>query len=164
MIVSFIVAVSENGVIGSDNQLPWRLPDDLKRFKRLTMGSPMIMGRKTYDSIGKPLPGRTTIVLTRSNDYQPEGVEVVHSLDDALKLARSLSAEEVFVIGGGEIFNQAMELAGRIYLTKVLTHIEGDTFFTIPNPDQWKETHREFHSADERHEYSFIFLDLERKS
>ncbi|GAB3173061.1 dihydrofolate reductase [Telluribacter humicola] len=164
MIVSFIVAVSENSVIGADNDLPWRLPDDLKRFKRLTMGSPMIMGRKTFESIGKPLPGRTTIILTRSEDYQVEGAEVVHSLEDALKLARSLKTEEVYVIGGGEIFNQAMPQAGRIYLTKVLTSIEGDTFFTIPDLENWQETYHEFHSADERHEYSFIFLDLERKN
>jgi dihydrofolate reductase len=124
----------------------------------------MIMGRKTFDSIGKALPGRTSIILTRSRTYQAEGAEVVHSLDEALALAKSLGKDEAFVIGGGEIFQQALPLADRIYLTQVHTSLEGDTFFEIPRPDQWQETYREYHPADDKHECSFIFLDLERKA
>jgi dihydrofolate reductase len=163
MLVSLIVAVSENGVIGGDNQLQWRLPDDLKRFKRLTMGHSMIMGRKTFESIGKPLPGRTSIILTRNTTYRVEGAQVVHSPEEALELARSLGAGEVFVIGGGDIYRQFMDRANRMYLTRVLTVVQGDTFFEIPSPDDWFERWREEHPADQSHAFPFIFIDLDHK-
>ncbi|MBB5285993.1 dihydrofolate reductase [Rhabdobacter roseus] len=163
MHISLLVAVAENGVIGRDNQLIWRLPDDLKQFKRLTLGHPMIMGRKTYESIGKPLPGRTSIVITRDIHYAAQDVEVVHSLEEALEAARRSGTDEVFVIGGGEVYRQALPLADRLYLTEVHGAFEGDTFFTIPDENQWAETFQEHHPADERHTNSFDFRYLERK-
>ncbi len=165
MILSLIVAAAENGVIGKDNQLLWRLPDDLKRFKQLTLGHPIIMGRKTYESIGKPLPGRTSIVITRSRGYAAEGVFVVDSLEKAVDMSREQEAEEAFVIGGGEIYRQALtkNLADKIYLTLVHTEIEGDTFFQIPNENDWTTVSQINHPADERHNYAFQFVDLTRK-
>ncbi|MCF2488259.1 dihydrofolate reductase [Dyadobacter sp. CY347] len=159
MLISIIVAVSENGVIGKDNQLLWRLPDDLKRFKQLTLGHPMIMGRKTFESIGKPLPGRTSIVITSQKDYDVEGVLVAHSLDEALDMARNAEESEAFVIGGGEIYKLAMPLADRLYVTEVETNIDGDTFFAITDPDAWKESERIGHEADERHKWKFAFVN-----
>lgn len=165
MEISLIVAAAENGVIGKDNQLLWRLPDDLKRFKHLTFGHPIIMGRKTYESIGKPLPGRTSIVITRSSGYEVEGVLVVDSLEKAIDMARQQEANEAFVIGGGEIYREALvkKLINKVYLTRVQTEIEGDTFFQIPNQDEWSITSQENHPADERHKYAFQFVDLTRK-
>lgn len=128
MLVSIIVAVAENGVIGKDNQLIWRLPDDLKRFKKLTTSHPIIMGRKTFDSIGKPLPGRTSIVVTRNQDFKMDGIVIVHSFEEALKEAGKLDTNEVFVIGGGELYKMALSVADRLYITEVKTTIEGDTF------------------------------------
>ncbi|GHB71989.1 dihydrofolate reductase [Persicitalea jodogahamensis] len=165
MKISLIVAAAENGVIGKENQLLWRLPDDLKRFKQLTLGHPIIMGRKTYESIGKPLPGRTSIVITRSPSYKAEGVLVVNSLELAIETARRQESEEAFVIGGGEIYREALgkNLAEKIYLTRVLANVDGDTFFKIPDEDDWTvESHTE-RVADERHEYAFQFVDLTRK-
>ena len=159
MQISIIVAVSENGVIGKDNQLLWRLPDDLKRFKQLTLNHPMIMGRKTFDSIGKPLPGRTSIVITRDPNFAFEGVVVVHSLEEALATARDLNVDEAFVIGGGEIYKKVQTLADKLYVTEVKTMIDGDTFFEIENPDAWTETERIVHEADERHKLKFEFVN-----
>jgi len=159
MQISIIVAVSENGVIGKDNQLLWRLPDDLKRFKQLTLNHPMIMGRKTFDSIGKPLPGRTSIVITRDESFAFEGVVVVHSLEEALATARDLNVDEAFVIGGGEIYKQVQTLADKLYVTEVKTMIDGDTFFEIENPAAWTETERIVHEADERHKLKFEFVN-----
>ena len=166
MKTSIIVAAAENGVIGKDNQLLWRLSDDLKRFKNLTMGHPIVMGRKTYESIGKPLPGRASIVVTRSADFRAEGVLVVHSLPEALEKARSLDADEAFIIGGGEIYREALarDLVDKIYLTRVQTILAGDTYFNIPNPADWETTRHEPRPADERHDYDFQFVDLTRKS
>ncbi len=165
MLVSIIVAAAKNGVIGKDNQLLWRLPDDLKRFKKLTMGCPIIMGRKTFESIGKPLPGRTTIIITRSSDYQVEGTLSAHSIEQALKLARESGAEEAFIIGGGEIYRDVLktDLAERIYLTEVHASPAGDTFFSISDPADWQTVAEAAHPADNRHEYSFQFVDLVRK-
>jgi len=159
MIVSILVAVSRNGVIGRDNQLLWRLPDDLKRFKQLTLGNPIIMGRKTFESIGKPLPGRTSIIITRKPDYTAKGTLVVHSLEEAIAIAQKHHSEEAFIIGGGEIYRQAQEkdLVHRLYLTRVLSDSEGDTFFEILDEEKWQLTSEEFHPADERHPVAFSF-------
>ena len=163
MLISIIVAVAENGAIGKDNQLLWRLPDDLKRFKALTLGHPIIMGRKTFDSIGKPLPGRTSIVITRNTDFQHEGVIVVHNIADALKEARKLNSEEAFIIGGGELYKLTQPIADKLYITEVETSIDGDTFFQIDNPDDWTETERTVHQADEKHFFAFNFVDYVKK-
>ncbi|MCF0053766.1 dihydrofolate reductase [Dyadobacter sp. LJ53] len=159
MLISIIVAVSENGAIGKDNQLLWRLPDDLKRFKQLTLGHPMIMGRKTFESIGKPLPGRTSIVITKQKDLSVEGILIAHSLEEALNIARGIEQSETFIVGGGEIYRQSMPMADRLYVTEVKTIINGDTFFEITNPDAWTETERIAHEADERHNLKFEFVN-----
>ena len=130
--ISIIAAASENNVIGNENKLLWHLPADLKFFKSTTSGHPMIMGRKTFESIGKPLPGRATIIITRQDDYKPDGVIVVHSLKEALKEAEKID-EEVFIVGGGEIYKQAMFLVDRIYLTRVFATYNGDTHFQSSN-------------------------------
>lgn len=162
MTISILVAVSENGVIGKNNQLLWRLPDDLKRFKNLTLSHPVIMGRKTFESIGKPLPGRTSIVVTRNPDFSYEGVIVTHSLEEALQKAAYLHADEAFIIGGGELYQQAQPFSDKLYITEVKTILEGDTYFNISKPSDWKETSRVFHAADERHDFPFEFTDYIR--
>lgn len=166
MIISILVAVAENGVIGLDNQLLWRLPDDLKRFKQLTLGHPIIMGRKTFESIGKPLPGRTSIVITRSPDYTLEGAVVVHSLEEAIAVATEHQSEEAFIIGGGEIYQQAQEkgMVSRLYMTRVHAEIEGDTFFKMLNESDWQRTDEVFHPADDRHPIAFSFNNYSIKS
>ena len=160
MRISIIVAVSKNGVIGRDNQLIWRLPNDLKQFKQLTMGHPMIMGRKTFESIGKPLPGRTSIVVSRNPAWQADGCATVNSLEAALGTARQTDTEEVFVIGGAEIYRLALPFTHKIYLTQVHAEVAGDAFFEIPNPEDWQETARIYHPADEKHDCSFDFVEL----
>lgn len=159
MLVSLVVAMDEAGVIGRDNGLPWRLPEDLKRFKALTMGKPILMGRKTFESIGKALPGRQNIVLTRSPSWRHDGVDTVHSLDEALALVSE--AEEVAVIGGEEIFKLALPVARRIYLTEVHARVEGDTVFPSFDRSKWQETERSEHRVDERHVYAMTFSTLE---
>ena len=166
MKIAFIVAVARNNVIGINNQLPWHLPEDLKYFKRITMGKPIIMGRATYDSIGKPLPGRPNIVITRNPDYQPAGVTVVHSLDEALKAAEKLmppGQDEAAIIGGEQIFAQAFPQTDRLYLTEVDAAPEGDTFFPTFDRQQWREIAREQHAACEKNPYPYSFVVLERK-
>jgi dihydrofolate reductase len=161
MKVSIIVAISENGVIGRDGGLPWRLSGDLRRFKELTMGHDMIMGRKTYESLARPLPGRTMIVLTRQPGYSAAaGVLVARDLDEALALAAA--DDEVFVIGGAEVYRQALPLAERIYLTLVHTKIQGDPRFPDFDRNQWRETQRTPHAADEKNEYDTTFCILDR--
>nr|WP_299242617.1 dihydrofolate reductase [uncultured Halomonas sp.] len=144
--VVMVAALTRNGVIGIDNQLPWHLPEDLKFFKRTTMGKPLIMGRKTFDSIGRPLPGRLNIVVTRDTSFAPEGVQVCHDLAKALSVAeqqaRNDDAKEIAVIGGGEIFTQAMPYTSRLYLTEIDTIVTGDTYFPPLNKDQWREVER----------------------
>jgi dihydrofolate reductase len=163
MIVSLIVAVSENGVIGYQGGIPWRLPADLKLFKQTTMGHTLIVGRKTYESIGRPLPGRRMMVLTRQQDYLAEGCQVVDGLPEALELAQLQGENEAFVAGGAQVYAQALPLADRIYWTQVHTEVEGDTFFPEFDRDEWEEQERMDFSADERHEYSFTFNLLTRK-
>ncbi|CAG5069704.1 IS1595 family transposase ISSsu9 [Dyadobacter sp. CECT 9623] len=164
MEIAIIVAVSDNGVIGKDNQLLWRLPDDLKRFKQLTLNHPMIMGRKTFESIGKPLPGRTSIVVTRNPDFDYEGIIVAHSLEAAIALAAETERDEVFIIGGGELYKQAQPLADRLYVTEVHTEIDGDTYFQIAKPESWQETERSVHEHDERHSLKFEFVNYARRA
>ncbi len=157
--ISLIVAVADHGVIGQQNALPWRLSGDLKRFKAVTMGKPIIMGRKTFDSIGKPLPGRANIVVTRQSDLQLPGCVVVSSLEQALT---SVQADEYMIIGGAEIYRQALPLAQRVYLTRVHANISGDAFFPVLEPSQWHETSREDAPADEQNQYAHSFITLER--
>ncbi|MFC5271932.1 dihydrofolate reductase [Adhaeribacter terreus] len=157
--IALVVAMAENNVIGKNNQLIWHLPADLKHFKNLTSGHPIIMGRKTYESIGKPLPNRTNIVITRQEDYKPEGVLVAHSLSEGLMLAQQLDTN-IFVIGGAEIYKQAMFLADTIYLTEVHHEFEGDTFFPEIDTLLWVETEREEHKADEKNPYDYAFVTL----
>jgi dihydrofolate reductase len=161
MSLSIIVALSENHVIGSGNQLPWKLSADLKRVKALTMGHHLIMGRKTYESIGRPLPGRTNVIITRNGSYAPEGCVVVNSLAAALELAKEDS--EAFVFGGGEIFREALPLVNKIYLTKVHCVIDGDTHFPELTSSEWIELDREEFKADEKNEYDYSFVTLQRK-
>ena len=157
-----VIAVAENGVIGRDNELPWRLPEDLKRFKALTMGKPMLMGRKTFESIGKALPGRTSLVLTRSPRWRHEGAIAVCSVEEAMQ--RAGDAPELVVIGGAEVYRLALPFTRRIHLTRVHAEIMGNV--TIPPLDskEWQEVDRSSYAADERHSYSMTFLTLERKS
>lgn len=163
MIVSALVAAARNGVIGRDNQLPWRLPNDLKFFKRMTLGKPIIMGRKTHESIGRALPGRRNLVITRNPEYRSEGGEVFGSLVDALKAC--MEEVEVCIIGGASIYNQAFELdlVDKLYLTRVEADVEGDTFFTVPTGIEWAETDREAHPADKKHAYPYTFITLEKR-
>lgn len=162
MIVSLIVAVAENGVIGKDNQLPWHLPNDLKYFKNQTWGLPILMGRKTFDSIGKPLPGRQSIVITRSQDWQHEGVEVVHSVEEAVQKAETLGAKEIFVIGGAEIFATALPQANRIYRTRIHHSFEGDVFLPELNESEWQLVRSRYCTADEKNAYAHSFEVWER--
>ena len=159
--ITLIVAVADNGVIGRDNTLPWHLPEDLKRFKRLTMGKPMIMGRKTFESIGKPLPGRRNIVVTRDPNYHREGVEVVHGTGEAV--AATASAPEVMVIGGADLFRLFLPLAGRIHLTRVHGNIEGDVMWPALDNRHWEVIESERHEADDRHAYAMTFEVWEKR-
>ena len=158
-----VVAIAENGVIGRDNQLLWRLRTDLKRFRDLTLGKPMIMGRKTFQSIGKPLPGRTSIIVTRDAHYQSEKCLIVHSVEEAITAASELNPEEIFVIGGAQIYACALPTVQKIYLTEVYYSFDGDTFFPELAENQWKEAKRESFLADQRNPYPYDFVELERK-
>ena len=160
--IAIIVAVAENGVIGTNNALPWRLPDDLKRFKALSLGKPVVMGRRTFDSIGRPLPGRTNIVVSRQPGLAIEGALVAQSLDAAL--AAASGAPEIAVIGGAKIFRQVLPRTATIHLTRVHARIDGDVFFPDLDPAKWRETAVEHHAADERHQYAFTFVTLQRIS
>lgn len=163
MLLSLIVAVAQNGVIGRDNQLIWHLPNDLKQFKRLTTGHPIIMGRKTFDSIGKPLPNRTSIVITRSKEWAHEGVVVVHSIEEAIAAAQQTQTDEAFVIGGAEIYRKMLPLADKLYLTEVKADFEGDAYFEAISNNEWKEVSRVSHPVDEKHTVPFDFVELVRK-
>jgi dihydrofolate reductase len=158
--ISIIVAASTNDVIGAQGDLPWRLSDDLKRFKGVTMGKPIVMGRKTWDSIGRPLPGRHNIVVTRQPDFSAEGCDVVASVEEAIAVAGDV--DEIMVIGGSQIYELALPLAKRLYLTRVHAEVEGDAFFPTIDETQWRLVKDEPHVADEHHEFSFSFRVLER--
>ena len=163
MNISIIAIVAANGTIGRDNTLPWRMSTDLKRFKALTMGHHMIMGRRTYDSIGrKPLPGRPHIIITREY-LELEGVQVVHSIEDALAIAKKANDDEPFIAGGAEIFRQSMHRATRMYITQIHAEVVGDTFFPeFDDVNEWKLVDREDFEADEKNDYPFSFLTYQR--
>ena len=158
MIISMVVAISENNAIGKDNALLWKLPLDLKHFKNITNGHTVIMGRKTYDSMGKTLPNRRNNIITRTSNLTIAGAEVVNTLDDAFMLCKS--EQEIFVIGGAEIYKQSLNVADRIYLTKVHHRFEADTFFPVIDSNIWKETESERHEPDEKHAFAFTFSTL----
>ena len=158
--ISIIVAVAENGVIGTENRLPWHLPEDLQRFKALSLGKPVVMGRRTFQSIGKPLPGRTNIVVSRQPGLAIAGAIVASSLDAALAAAGDVP--EIVIIGGAEIFGQALPRTDTIHLTRIHARVAGNVVFPVLDPDQWREAVVEHHAADERHQYAFTFVTLQR--
>lgn len=159
-IVTLIVAVADNGVIGRENALPWHLPEDLKHFKRITMGKPIVMGRKTFESIGKPLPGRLNIVVTRDPNYRRDGVTVVHDVDGALRAAGE--AAEIMVIGGADLFRLFLPKATRAHLTRVHGDVLGDVYWSPLDEERWRVVGREEFAADERHAYAMTFESWER--
>ncbi|HKR07343.1 MAG TPA: dihydrofolate reductase [Bacteroidia bacterium] len=158
--ISIIVATGENRVIGKNNQLVWHLPADLKRFKRLTMGHAMIMGRKTFESIGKALPGRTTIIVTRQKGFKKENCLIADSLEEAIALCRD--DNEAFIIGGAQIFEKAIPLTDKIYLTRIHQSFDGDVFFPELEKEKWKITFGEDHKADEKNPYDYSFINYEK--
>ena len=162
-VINAIYAISENHVIGRDNEIPWKLSSDLKRYKRLTMGHPIIMGRKTFESIGKPLPGRRNIVITRNPAFIHAGIEIAHSLENALQLTKE--AEQVFLVGGAGIFLEGVQqgLVTRIYETLVHADVEGDVIFELPDEPEWEIQDVESHQADEKNEYAYTYRTLIRK-
>ena len=162
MRLSLIAAGADNRVIGRDNDLPWRLSADLQRFKTLTMGHHLLMGRKTFASLGRALPGRTMVVISRGQPSLPAGVRLAHSLDEAVEMARSNGDDEAFVAGGAEIYAQALPTADRLYLTRVHTSCEGDTLFPVWEPDKWRQVSREDRPADDRNAHPYSFLVYER--
>lgn len=161
--LSILVAMAKNRVIGRDNRLPWHLPADLKHFKFLTMGQTIVMGRKTYESIGKPLPGRANIVITRQTDYEIPGAVVVNSLEDALLVCEETSTTDTenFIIGGEKLYQQTIKICQRMYITEIQSNFDGDVFFPEFNPGDWEETQRDKH-VEGNLEYHFVVLD--RKS
>lgn len=162
MLISAIVAVAENGVIGQDNQLPWYLPADLAYFKRTTLGHCVIMGRNSFRSIGRPLPKRTNIVLTRDPFFAADGVLTAHSIEEAFQLAEATGDTEAFIIGGGDLYRQTMPLWDKLYLTEVHIRPDGDVFFPPIRLDDWREVWREAHLADDKNLYGYVFRILER--
>ena len=162
MIISLIVAMDEKRGIGLNNRLPWHLASDLKRFKGLTMGHYLVMGRKTYETIGRPLPGRTMIVVSRQRDFRPEDCIAVNSLEEALKIAEVNGEKEVFIIGGGELYSQALDLAQRIYLTSVHANVNADVFFPMFDQTIWKIISSEKSSMSREDDYESDFRILSR--
>lgn len=163
MIISLIVAASTNNAIGKNNQLLWHLPNDLKFFKNTTWGMVVIMGRKTYESVNKPLPGRINIVVTRQAGWTAEGTITAVDLKDAISKAEETNCKEIFVIGGGEIYKQAILLADKIYITRVHAELEGDTFFPVINESEWSLVSNEDFPADEKHKYAYSFQVWDKK-
>jgi len=163
VILSLLVAADENHVIGKDNKLPWHLPNDLKYFKNQTWGMPILMGRKTFESIGKPLQGRKSIVITRNTHWQHPGVDVVHSVEEAIGKAAAFDVREIFVIGGSEIFNSAFQQAQRIYLTRIHHRFEGDSYFPELPAKDWLLKKEHYCNADEKNLYAHTFQVWERR-
>lgn len=162
--ISLVVAASENNAIGKNNKLLWYLPNDMKFFKNTTWGLPVVMGRKTFESIGnKPLKGRKNIVITRQTAWDPGGILIAKDIDAAIEYTREMEVKEIFVIGGGEIFRQIFEQSRRIYMTRVHTHLEGDVFFPEINPDEWNLIRSVDHAADDKHTYAYTFQIWDRK-
>jgi len=162
MIISLIVAASSNNAIGKNNQLLWNLPNDMKFFKNTTWAMPVLMGRKTFESLGKPLPGRLNIIITRQKDWKPEGITVVHTLGDAVKAASEADYNEAFIIGGGEIFKEAIPTADKIYLTRVDANLQGDAFFPEINTKDWLMVSEQSFETDDKHAYPYHFQLWER--
>lgn len=160
MTLSLVVAMDRNRVIGRAGRLPWRLPDELQNFKRITMGKPIVMGRRTHESIGRPLPGRENIVVTRNPLYEAPGCRVVHSLPEAL--AATAGAAETLLIGGAALFEEALPLAARLYLTEIHAEVDGDVWFPEFDRGAWREVERIEHPADARHEYCYRLTVLDR--
>ncbi|MCW8891271.1 MAG: type 3 dihydrofolate reductase [Sedimenticola sp.] len=158
--ISLIAAMDEGRVIGRENSLPWRLPADLQHFKKLTVGKPIVMGRKTWESLPGLLPDRPHIVITQNPAYRAEGCQVVHSIEQALAAAGEV--DEVMVVGGARLYQQMLPSADRLYLTRVHTRVEGDAYFPPYEADQWREIKSAHHQADERNRYDYTFLTLER--
>ncbi|MCG9972274.1 dihydrofolate reductase [Christiangramia crocea] len=159
--LTIIAAAAENNALGKDNDLVWHLPDDFKRFKRLTSGHHIIMGRKTFESFPKLLPDRTHVIITRKKDYKPQGTIVVHSLEEAIRVSKL--DEQAFIIGGGEIYKMAMNTADKIELTRVHGEFDADTFFPEVDKSKWELVKEQYHEKDERHKYAFTYLTYERK-
>jgi dihydrofolate reductase len=163
MRLSIIAVVAANHVIGRDNKLPWHQSADLKRFKALTMDHHVLMGRKTYQELGKPLPGRVNVVITNSPHFAPEGVAIARSIDEAIARAEASGDEEIFIIGGGEIFRQTLHRVDRMYVTQIHADVAGDTFFPeFDHVNEWRLVDREDFEADEKNDYPFSFLTYER--
>jgi dihydrofolate reductase len=165
MIISLIAALSKNSVIGKNNDLPWHLPDDMKYFMQTTKAHHVIMGRKNYQSIPekfRPLPNRTNIVVSRQQNFDAPNCMVVNSIEAALGIAQSNNEQEVFIIGGSEIYSQGLALATKLYLTEIQAEIEGDTYFPTFNKSHWKEVSRVHHTTDDRHKYAFDFVVYEK--
>lgn len=160
--ISLIVAAAENNAIGKDNQLLWHLPNDLKFFKNTTWGGVVIMGRKTFESVNKPLPGRVNIVITRQKNWQAENVLTAESIVAAIQIATEEGFKEIFIIGGGEIYKESMSMSSRIYLTRVHTNVEGDTFFPEINEQEWKMISSNKFYSDEKHAFDYSFQVWER--
>lgn len=160
--VTLVVAVADNGIIGARGGMPWHLPADLRHFKQVTLGKPVLMGRRTWDSIGRALPGRRNLVLTRDAEWRGEGAERVSSLDEALAIAEAAGAEELMVIGGAAVYRLALARARRIYLTRIHAAPEGDTRFPDLDPDEWEEVAHRERLADERNAHDLTFVVLER--
>lgn len=158
---TIVVAMGEKNGIGFNNRLLWHLPKDLKHFKEITSGHPVIMGRKTYESIGKPLPNRTNIVVSRKTDWFEEGILIVGSIKEAVKFAKKID-EEIFIIGGGKIYEQTMDIVDRLELTLVKAELEADTYFPKIDPKVWKKTDESCHEKDEKNQYDFCFQTYER--
>lgn len=163
MLISAIVAVAKHNVIGMDNQMPWYLPGDLAWFKRKTLGHPVIMGRNTFSSMGRALPKRTNIVVTRDPYFTADGVLVAHSMEEALGLAFDEGAEEAFILGGGKVFEDTIDLWDRVYLTEIELETPGDVFFPKLDPETWQETWSEAHGTDEKNKWPYVFRILERR-
>ena len=163
MIVSLIVAMDERGGIGKGNRLPWRLSADLKRFRELTMGHHIVMGRKTFESIGRALPGRQTIIVTRNPTLEVEDCLIAHSVDEALRLAEGRAETEVFICGGAEIYAHSIERADRLYITEVHAEVDADTFFPEWDRSLWREARSVYHPADEKNQYPTTFKLLEKR-
>lgn len=167
MNLALICAMAENRTIGRNNRLPWKLPEDLKYFKRTTMGNSIIMGRKTWESIGRPLPGRTNIVISRDSNYEAEKAKVVNSLGAAIKLAENLAAidgsKEAFIIGGAGLYKEALPLADRFHLTRVHAQVEGDTFLAEFNEDEWKEVSTKYFKKSDTNPYNYTICLLQRR-
>ncbi|UPK71844.1 dihydrofolate reductase [Chitinophaga filiformis] len=163
MTLSIIVAASENNVIGINNHLPWHLPIDMKYFKDTTMGKPIVMGRKSFEELGRVLPGRPNIMITRQADYKAEGLYVVPSLEAGIEKAKTFGTEEIFITGGGEIFKMALPIIDRLYLTRVHAEVSGDTYFPEFDPRGWKLVKNERHEKDEKHAHALTFQVWERE-